>query len=83
VGPLWACQSDALADGRLRLSHFGYQRRGGKARLNAGPSPLYTTGRGARVARQRCPILRTGRNRVPDVPPIDNLSAGTHKAINA
>jgi hypothetical protein len=62
---------------------LGANGEGEKARHRAGPSPLYTTGCGARVARQRCPILRAGMNKIPDVTGMNNLSVGTRKAINA
>ncbi len=50
----------ARLDPGLRLSLFGYQRGKEEARQTVGHSPPYITGFGARVARQRCPILRAG-----------------------
>ena len=49
----------------------------------AGPSPPYNTGRGARVARQHCPILRAGIASPPPTMQMGKLPIGTRKAINA
>ncbi len=54
-----------------------------KTRQAAGPSPLFATGCGARVARQRCPILRAGKNNLLLTISLCNLSVGTRKAISA
>jgi hypothetical protein len=67
----------------LRLSLCGYRRGEWEARHNVGPSPPYTTGFGARVARQRCPVLRAGTISQSTVTPQGKLPAGAHKAINA
>jgi len=49
----------------VRLSLFGCRRGVWEARHDTRPSPPYTTGFGARVARQRCPILRAGTSSLP------------------
>jgi len=49
----------------LRLSLYRYRRGDWEARPEAGPFPPYTTNFGARVARQRCPILRAGTTSLP------------------
>jgi hypothetical protein len=70
----------------MRLSLCGYQR-GEEGRPDnpwAGRlSPLYITGCGARVARQRCPILRAGRENLPRTALSIKLPAGIRNAINA
>ena len=47
-----------------------------EARHAVGRSPLYITGFGARVARQRCPILRAGMNNLPRTTAHIKLPAG-------
>jgi hypothetical protein len=48
-----------------------------------GRSPLYISGFGAQVARQRCPILRAAKPSLPRTTRHIKLPAGIHKAINA
>jgi hypothetical protein len=51
-----------------------------ETRQVAGRSPLYITGFGARVARQRCCILRASRNRRPCTRARTKLSVGIRRA---
>ena len=67
---------------RMRLSLCRCQRRKERPDVLPGPSAVYRR-LGARVARQRCPILRTDKCSLPDAIARGKLSAGTCKAINA
>jgi len=82
--PLQKDNPSASADlTMLRLSPYWYRRGEWEAQPEAGPSPPYTTGFGARVARQRCLILRAGTTNLPLTTLWGKLPAGTHKATNA
>ena len=66
----------------MRLSLCRYQRgERREARCSIGLSPLYITALGARVARQRCPILRTGRDNLSHTIAPIKLPAGIRNAI--
>ena len=55
----------------------GVNGQEGKARPQAEPCPLYPAGRGARVARQRGPILRAGPETICDSTVADK----THRSL--
>ncbi len=78
------CSMTRLCRG-VRLSHFGYQRgvtgEGGPTCF-IGPSPPYITDFGARVARQRCPILRAGRTNLPRRTMCIKCSTGIPEAMH-